>query len=362
MVKIFLGTTENMTSNLYRCRIPILKINEEKVNAMQLIKVHGSENDFYMLDATKLNRQLTEDEIKQLAINICNRKSGLGDGADGLLWINKSEHNNVIGKMRVINSDGSEASMCGNGLRCVARYLAETNHQQSFTVETMEADLPVAKMPSLAAGVETYQAHIAPVSFAAKDLGMHVNNEADTLIDQSIAELDTDLKFTAVAVPNPHLIAFVDEETINGDYLGELGRYFNNKTNPVFPDGVNVSFVSILGKNQIFVRTFERGVGYTNACGTAMSASSLVSVLLHSDQVSNNTNISVCNPGGMVNTVVHHSVSEDDYIDLIGNATFVRTVEINLEDALTSNFEHVTINETNEQAAYEQFIQTLQTA
>lgn len=326
---------------------------------MQLIKVHGSENDFYMLDVTTLDHQLSEGEIKQIAVNICDRKAGLIDGADGLLLIDKSDHINVLGKMRVINADGSEASMCGNGLRCVARYLAEKNQQQSFKIETMQADLPVAKMPSLAKGVETYQAHISPVSFSANDLGMHVNDGEDTLINQTIAELDTKLKFTAIAVPNPHLISFVDEATISGDYLGELGHYLNNKTNSVFPDGVNVSFVRILGKNQIFVRTFERGVGYTDACGTAMSASSLVSVLLHNELIENNVKISVCNPGGMVNTVVHHSDNSDDYIDLIGNATFMRTVDISLDEALAANFANIDINETKEQALYEEFIKTL---
>lgn len=328
---------------------------------MNLLKVHGSGNDFYMLDAQKLERQLSEDELRQLAVKICDRKNGLVDGADGLLLVNRADHVGPVGRMRVINADGSEASMCGNGLRCVARYLAEQNQQQSFTVQTMEADLPVAKMPNLADNVATYQAHIAPVSFNARDLKMHVNHDAETLVDQTVEELDSDLKFTAVAVPNPHLIAFVDQPTIDGDELGRLGHYLNDGHNPVFPDGVNVSFVRVLGQNKIFVRTFERGVGYTDACGTAMSASSLVSVLLHSDQVANNTEISVCNPGGMVKTKVNHQVAGgEDYIDLIGNATFVRTTTIPLDDALAGDFGTAVSNETGEQRDYEDFVAQLQ--
>ncbi|WP_137597176.1 diaminopimelate epimerase [Paucilactobacillus kaifaensis] len=327
---------------------------------MKLIKVHGSENDFYMLDAKQFDRSLTESEIKKLALQICKRNgAGLGDGADGLLWVDRASHQGPLGKMRVINADGSEASMCGNGLRSVSRYLAEQNHKQSFTVETMEADLPVAKMTELAAGVPTYRVQIAPVSFQAHDLKMHVNHEAKTLIDQSIEELDSNLKFTAVAVPNPHLIAFVDEATIKGDQLGELGRYLNNGTNPIFPDGVNVSFVQIQGKNQIFVRTFERGVGYTNACGTGMSAASLVSVILHGDQIENNTDITVRNPGGMVKTDVHYQNKADDSIDLIGNATFVRTVELDLSAALDGDFSQAKFSDTGEQVSYEKFISSL---
>lgn len=328
---------------------------------MKLLKVHGSENDFYMLDATQFEQPLTESQIKQLAVTICKRNgAGLGDGADGLLYVDKADHLGPLGKMRVINADGSEASMCGNGLRSVSRYLAEQNNEQSFTVETMAADLPVAKMTDLAAGVPTYRVQIAPVSFAAAALKMHVNREAQKLIDQTIEELDSNLRFTAVAVPNPHLIAFVDEETIKGDQLGELGRYLNDGHNPIFPDGVNVSFVQIQGANQIFVRTFERGVGYTNACGTGMSAASLISVLLHGDQINNDVDITVKNPGGMVMTHVHQFKDESqDTIDLIGNATFVRNVTIDLEDALNGNFEQAQFTDTGEQTSYEKFVASL---
>lgn len=327
---------------------------------MELLKVHGSENDFFMLDETTLKQPLNEEELKQLAINICRRENGLLEGADGLLYIARPTHEGPLGRMRVINADGSEASMCGNGLRSVARYLSEKNSEQAFSVETMEADLPVSKMPALATGVETFQVRISPVSFEAADLKMHVNNESTTLIDQTIAELDSDLKFTAVAVPNPHLIAFVDNETLQSDLLGELGEYLNDGQNPIFPDGVNVSFVNILDQNKIFVRTFERGVGYTNACGTAMSASSLVSVLLHSGQVVNNSLITVFNPGGMVETRVHHQVIGDSWIDLIGNATFVKHINIELDEALNDDFQNVTIEMTDEQNAYEKFINSLQ--
>lgn len=339
-----------------------MKLQRNEAQTMDFIKVHGSENDFFMLDTSQFETPLSEEQIKQLAIKVCDRKNGLLEGADGVLLVDQPTHEGPLGKMRVINADGSEASMCGNGLRSVARYLGEQNNQQSFKVETTAADLPVSKMPQLAEGVSTYQVRISPISFKAQDLKMHVNGEAETLVDQQIAELDSDLKFTAVAVPNPHLIAFVDDETLKSDQLGALGRYLNNGTNPIFPDGVNVSFVNIIDQNKIFVRTFERGVGYTNACGTAMSASSLVSVLLHSNQVANNTIISVLNPGGMVKTKVHHQVSGESWVDLIGNATFVKHVSVSLNDALAGNFDEVTVNQTGEQVAYQDFVAQLQGA
>ena len=108
-------------------------------------KVHGSENDFFLLDETQFERSLTAEEIEQLRIQLCSRETGLLAGADGLLLVGEGTHGTSNARMRVINSDGSEASMCGNGLRTVARYLAEKNQEKSFTVETMFADLKVLK-------------------------------------------------------------------------------------------------------------------------------------------------------------------------------------------------------------------------
>lgn len=97
-------------------------------------KVHGSENDFFLLlDETQFERSLTAEEIEQLRIQLCSRETGLLAGADGLLLVGEGTHGTSNARMRVINSDGSEASMCGNGLRTVARYLAEKtkkNHLQ----------------------------------------------------------------------------------------------------------------------------------------------------------------------------------------------------------------------------------------
>ena len=284
---------------------------------MKLLKVHGSGNDFFILDEEQLEQALSEEELKQLAIRICDRKNGLHGGADGLLDVTKG-HNGTNGRMRVINADGSEASMCGNGIRTVARYLSEKSKQDSFKIQTMYADLQVKNSNPYAENVPAFDAEISPVSFAAEDLKMHVGK--DKLVDELIPQLSKSIKFSAVAVPNPHLIAFVDHETLVGDELGRIASYLNNGTNPIFPDGVNVSFVEILAPNKIFVRTYERGVGYTNACGTGMSASSLMYVLLHPDQTGTEQEITVINPGGMVKTIVHKDNSKY-WISLIGNAT-----------------------------------------
>ncbi|MDV2887492.1 diaminopimelate epimerase, partial [Alkalihalophilus pseudofirmus] len=124
--------------------------------------------------------------------------------------------------------------------------------------------------------VHTYQVEISPVLFDLKALPLQLNKP--TLYNEKITGLSDELRFTALAVPNPHLIAVVDAEILQSELQQQLSEQVNGP-NELFPDGVNVSFVKPLKPGSIYVRTFERGVGFTNACGTAMSASSLVTCL-----------------------------------------------------------------------------------
>ncbi len=328
------------------------------VEKMQMLKVHGSNNDFFILDEKNLENSITEDELSKLARVVCDRQNGLHGGADGILFVTAG-HSGVAGRMRVINADGSEASMCGNGIRTVARYLNEKNGLDKFKVETMFADLEVKKSENFVPSVPAYDAEISPVSFSATDLKMNVENKTK-LIDDYIPQLSKTIKFSAVAVPNPHLIAFVSHDVLVGSELGRIASYLNNGKNPIFPDGVNVSFVQIQKPKQIFVRTYERGVGYTNACGTAMSASSLMYVLLHPEQAGTGQLISVFNPGGMVKTCVHQREDGSYWMSLIGNATFVAEVTVDQSAAFKGDFKEAIWNETNEQDAYEEFAAQVQ--
>lgn len=325
---------------------------------VQLLKVHGSENHFFLLDQTTLDQPLTDSELSALAQQITNPKTGILDGADGILVVNSSSHDNVLGQMRVINADGSEASMCGNGLRTVSRYLAEKHHTNQFKVETMTADLQVSRQNDLAPEVPAFSVEISPVRFKPADFPF-ANLGDGALIDQPISAFVPGLSFTAIAVPNPHLISFVDEDTMNSDVLGELGARLNG-ANDYFTDGVNVSFAQILGQNQLFARTYERGVGFTNACGTGMSATSLAFAMTHPNVGHFDQTITVYNPGGMVKTQVHQS-GVRYWIDLIGNATQTHVItiaesELHHADVTT---ETASIQQTTEEAAYQQFVDQL---
>ncbi|GEO58222.1 diaminopimelate epimerase [Companilactobacillus bobalius] len=318
---------------------------------VKLLKVHGSENQFFILDQTILDNKLNDNEVKNLAINLCKN---ILDGADGLLVIDTSD--DCLGKMRVINADGSEAKMCGNGLRTVSRYLSEKYQLDYFKIETLESNLSVKKAPDFYSGVPAFSVEISPISFNKVDLPFAYKNLTE-MVNTEIPEFVSGEKFSAVAVPNPHLISFVSE--IEHDTLNNLGQKLNS-INEYFPEGVNVSFAKILDTNKLFVQTFERGVGFTNACGTGMSATSLVFALLYPDQFDSNRDITVYNPGGMVKTNIElNSTKELSKIHLIGNATFTHTIEISEENLHLNQLDNLKIEDTDEEKDYQDFVKSI---
>lgn len=324
----------------------------------QLLKVHGSQNHFFILDQTTLKKPLSDAELAALSRQLNNPQTGILNGADGILVVNHSDHPGVAAQMRVINADGSEALMCGNGIRTVARYVSEKTGKTSFKIATLKTDLQVSRQDDLADGVPAYAAEISPVTFNRESLPFDQLG-SQRLIDDLVPEFTPGLRFTALAVPNPHLISFMDKEQLAGPLLGELGKRLNDP-NPYFYEGVNVTFGTVLGHNQIFARTYERGVGFTNACGTGMSATSLALALTHPEAVDFDQKIDVFNPGGKVQTVLHFEHGRY-WVELIGNATFMDKIDVD-EDALHHaqvTPDNVTVHETGEQAAYLDFVKHL---
>jgi len=318
---------------------------------IKVTKCHGSGNDFFIIDEISNPYHFSETDRAALAKAFCDRSTSLG--ADGILFVLPSE--SCHAKMRVFNADGSEASMCGNGIRCVARYVCELLDVKEAVIETMKADLEVKREADIFSDIPTYLVEISPVSFNVADLPLHI--EQPTLKNEKLKALNEELNFTALAVPNPHLISIVNKQQIESSLQEELSKYVNGP-NELFTDGVNVSFVSILDEASIYVRTFERGVGFTNACGTAMSASSLVTILNGFNKVGEY--IDVYNNGGKVRTFVHETNGKYR-IDLIGNATYVydAKVEVELQDAKHFSIIEKNVNET-EALQYEKLQQSAQ--
>ena len=281
-----------------------------------IIKCHGSGNDFALIDARGLD--LPDTAWADVARALADRAGPVG--GDGILLLTDGAGAAAFG-MRIFNADGSEPETCLNGLRCVARAGLEALGLDTATVRLKTSEAEVARDADLAPGVYTVRETAGPATLSTADWPLL--GEGDEIIDRPIAHLSPTLAFTAVAIPNPHLIAFVDE--VDEAELVRIGAICEAAPDWL-PNRANVSFVHMRNDREVYVRTFERGVGLTNACGSAMGASTFVAGLtgrLPFDQP-----ITVRNRGGLVRA----SASADGMVTLSGNATFEWSGSVTVED------------------------------
>ncbi|WP_294334647.1 diaminopimelate epimerase [uncultured Sphingomonas sp.] len=273
---------------------------------ISFLKCHGSGNDFPLIDARAL--ALGEPEWATLARLLADRAGPVG--GDGLLALVPGDDTHAFG-MRMWNSDGSEAETCLNGLRCTARLGFDLLGIDAAQVKLKTSSADVARDPEIAPGVATIRTLVGPNSTRAADVGL-VGAPAQ-VIDAAIAGLPSPRAFTAVAMPNPHLVTFVD--TVDEEELVSLGRWCEGRP-ALLPARANVSFVEVRGPSSLFVRTFERGVGLTDSCGSAMAASVLSAALTGRTRFGET--VQVFNRGGMV----RGQADADTRVTLSGNATF----------------------------------------
>lgn len=292
---------------------------------IDFIKCHGSGNDFILIDEISREYHFSEEDRKILAQNLCKRDGLIG--ADGILFVQKS--NNCDGKMRIFNSDGSEPEMCGNGLRCVGRYVIDLLNKEEVVIETMKAEYGVKLVKDVFEGVKTVEIEINTVDFNVSSLP--VVHHKDTLIFEKIPALSEDLSFTAISITNPHIVAFVNE--FNMDEIVSIGEKANS-TKEVFPKGVNANFVKVLNEDSIYVKTFERGVGITKSCGTGMTSSTIAYCLKNT--LMYGKEIKVYNDGGMIRIAVSKDANENYTVRFIGNGSYVYKAVVNLDENLNA--------------------------
>ena len=270
------------------------------------IKCHGSGNEFVMVDAVKYN--LEGIDLVEFARFVCNRESAVG--SDGVLLLVKQ--GDMYG-MRMFNPDGSEAEMCGNGIRCVARLAEEYVGKREFDMFSGGNIYHITREEDIIEGVPTYGVDLA-VRLASGDFGFAEG--AEQFVSQRIERLDAELLWTAINVGNPHIVAEVEE--IDYDHLTRLGeRVLELKAE--FPKGINVSLVKVVGENEIFVATYERGAGITASCGTAMTSSATAMAL--NGRCDYEATIDVLNRGGKVRCICHKEGAL--HTQLIGNASYI---------------------------------------
>lgn len=270
-----------------------------------IIKCHGSGNDFPLVDARGI--ALSDADWARVARALADRAGPVG--GDGLLALIASDHHHGFG-FRMWNSDGSEAETCLNGLRCVARLGFAALGLERAEVKLKTSSAHVARAPELAAGVYTVAETAGP---AELDASRWVRAEGHEWVEAAIPGLPSDRAFTAVAIPNPHLIAFVD--AVDEAELSALGR-FAEAAPPLLPERANISFVEARSHDTLFVRTFERGVGLTDSCGSAMASATYAAAL--TGRVGFGGEVVVLNRGGRVLA----RAEADGMVTIHGNATW----------------------------------------
>jgi diaminopimelate epimerase len=273
---------------------------------LAFIKCHGSGNDFPLIDARAI--ALDDMDWAQVARALADRDGPVG--GDGLLLLVAGDETHAFG-MRMFNSDGSEAETCLNGLRCVARAGFEALGADAARVKLKTSSADVAREAELAPGVVTVRTTVGPASIELADVGLK----------GPLSELPSARSFTAVAMPNPHLVTFVD--AVDEAELVALGEYCESAP-PLIPGRANVSFVELRGPD-LFVRTFERGVGLTDSCGSAMAASVLAAGL--TGRVPTGSEVRVFNKGGLV----RGRAGADRVVTISGNATFLYDASIEID-------------------------------
>jgi len=234
---------------------------------MRFTKMHGAGNDYVYVDCFA---EPVPANIPELACRISDRRFGVG--GDGLILIRPSERADA--RMQMFNADGSEAEMCGNGIRCVAKYVYDHGicRRDQLRIETGRGvlDLTVEVSGGLVQRVRVDMGE--PILEAAR---IPTTLPGSPVVEAPLTVAGRTLSATAVSMGNPHCVIFVDQAT---DEL-VLGLGPKIETDPHFPARVNVEFIEVLGPGEVRQRTWERGSGETWACGTGASAVCVAGVL-----------------------------------------------------------------------------------
>ena len=231
---------------------------------LNFTKMTGLGNDYIYIDC--IDKEKIKN-IPEIARKLSDRHFGIG--SDGLILIDKPDDKNSDFKMRIFNSDGSEAEMCGNGIRCVAKFIHDNNLSKNnkMSIETLAGIKKVKLLENDNGECNEVIVDMGEPIFQDKNIPYNIYEPYNKDLDIVVA--GKTMRFTVVSMGNPHAVTFV--ENLDDLQIEKYGPIIEN--NPIFPNKTNVEFVEILDKNNIRIRVWERGVGETFACGTGACAS-----------------------------------------------------------------------------------------
>ena len=229
---------------------------------MRFVKMHGAGNDFVVVDGAK--EPIPEEHLASVARHACDRHFGIG--ADGLILVLPSRAANF--RMRVINADGSEAGMCGNGIRVFAKYAYDRKLHTDpvMTVET-PSGIKTLKLYTTGGKVHTARVDMGEPGLMRSEIPMRGDNTR--VVGEPLKVAGKKIEITCVSIGNPHCVTFVDN--VAGYPVEKMGPEIEN--HPSFPQRTNVEFVEVVSPREIKMRVWERGVGETLACGSGSCAS-----------------------------------------------------------------------------------------
>lgn len=262
---------------------------------MKFTKMHGCGNDYVYIDC----RDGVPENIKELAIRLSDRHKGVG--GDGIILICNSDKADFL--MRIFNADGSEGKMCGNGIRCVAKYVFDKGltDKHHLLIDSLSGVKVIDIDPEAKPGDEE--------TLVTVDMG---RPEIET-IDETIKLSDgTELSGSIISMGNPHFVCYSHESPSDEMVLkkGPMAEKHNR-----FPDRSNIEFARIVGRNEVEMRVWERGSGETMACGTGACATAVAAI--SKGFVSNDVIVHLL--GGDL----HISIDDQGHVLMTGQATTV---------------------------------------
>ena len=280
---------------------------------MEFTKMEGCGNDYVYVNGF-------ENNIKnpgKLSEFVSDRHFGIG--SDGLIVINPSDVADF--RMNMYNADGSEGKMCGNGIRCVAKYVYDykMTDKTTITVETLSG-IKTLKLNVKDGKVKTVRVNMGTPCITAKTVPVICPDEQ--MINKSVSIDGTDFNITCVSMGNPHAVTFIDDtDSLDIEHIGP--KFENNE---IFPDRVNTEFVQIIDRQNIKMRVWERGSGETLACGTGACACVVACVL--NNLTDNKVTVQLL--GG--NLVIEYD-QESDIVYMTGPAriSFTGNIDVDLE-------------------------------
>ena len=239
---------------------------------MKFTKMHGCGNDYVYVNG--FEEHIDAEQKPELVRKLSDRHFGIG--GDGVIFINPGKTAEF--EMEMYNADGTRAQMCGNGIRCVAKYVYDYHltDKTNITIESFDK----VKYLELTLGedgkVSTVRVNMGAPILKAADVPVISNSEQ--AIDEEITVNGENYRMTCVSMGNPHAVVFVDDVADLKDFaIEQIGPYFENHER--FPERTNTEFVRIIDKNNVQMRVWERGTGETLACGTGCCATTVACVL-----------------------------------------------------------------------------------